>query len=58
MNIYGIVYNGVHTDVCKTEIGAKRYATKNGYNCVSIRYNCGYNVRIVATKNGKRWINQ
>jgi len=51
-NIYGIIENRTrsHVDVSKSEIGAKIYATKNGYDKVSIRYNCGYNVRIIAVK--------
>lgn len=55
MNIYGIVSNGVHTDVSKTERGAKLYATKNGYDKVSIRYNLGYNAEIIATKTNGKW---
>jgi hypothetical protein len=47
----------VHIDICNTEIGAKRYATLNGYNIVTIRYNCGYNAEKIAKKNkGGRWI--
>ena len=41
-NVYGIISNGIHVDTSKTERGAKRYATLNGYNTVSIRFNCGY----------------
>jgi hypothetical protein len=56
-NIYGVWDNGVHIDICNTEIGAKRYATLNGYNIVTIRYNCGYNAEKIAKKNkGGRWI--
>lgn len=58
-NIFGVIdSNGIHTDVSNTERGAKIYATKNGYNIVSVRYNCGYIVGIVAKKEGKKWINQ
>ena len=57
-DVYGVVKNGIHTDVSNTERGAKIYATKNGYNDVSIRYNCGYNVQIIAKKVGQKWINQ
>lgn len=50
-NIYGVIdSNGCHVDVSNTLLGAKQYATRNGYRQVSIRYNCGYTVKIVATK--------
>lgn len=57
MNIYGVVNKeGIHTDVAKTERGAKNYATRHGYSKVSIRYNSGYDVAIVAIKlNTGRW---
>ena len=58
MNIYGIISKGIHTDVSKTERGAKIYATKNGYNQVSIRFNCGYNVAIIAEKVNNKWVNK
>ena len=59
MNIYGILdKNNCHVDICRTEIGAKRFATKNGYNKVSIRYNCGYVCEVVAKKVNNKWINQ
>lgn len=56
-NIYGIVNSeGIHTDVSKTEKGAKNYATRRGYNKVSIRYNGGYDVDIIAEKNERgKW---
>ena len=58
-NMYGVIDSkGIHTDVSNTERGAKIYATKNGYSIVSVRYNCGYIVGIVAKKDGKKWINQ
>ena len=57
-NIYGITVNGTHTDVSNTERGAKIYATKNGFDKISIRFNCGYNVRIIAIKVNNKWINQ
>ena len=53
-NVYGVLSNGVHADVSKTERGAKRYATLNGYNTVSIRFNCGYIASEIATKQGNR----
>ena len=51
MNTYGILDSqNCHIDVSRTEKGAKNYATRNGYKTVSIRYSCGYDVDIVATK--------
>jgi hypothetical protein len=56
-DIYGVLRNGVHIDICETEMGAKRYATVNGYNIVTVRYNCGYNAEKIAKKNKNgRWI--
>lgn len=59
-NIYGIINSdGIHIDVSKSEKGAKQYATINGYTKVSIRYNNGYDVDIIAVKNKNgRWIKQ
>ena len=57
-NVYGVVKNDIHTDVSNTERGAKIYATKNGYNEVSVRYNCGYTVQVIAKKVNNKWINQ
>lgn len=56
-NIYGIISNGIHIDVSNTERGAKQYATRNGFNIVSIRFNCGYIVTEIAIKNNNIWIN-
>lgn len=56
-NIFGVVNSdGIHTDVSNSERGAKRYATLNGYNKVSVRYNGGYNVEVIAERIGKKWI--
>lgn len=59
-NTYGVVNrNGEHIDVSISEKGAKQYATRHGYNKVSIRYNIGYDVDIIAVKNKNgRWIKQ
>jgi plastocyanin domain-containing protein len=58
MNTYGIFdRTGCHVDVSKTEKGAKQYATRNGYDKVSIRYNGGYHVDIIAIKKGRKWLN-
>ena len=51
MHIYGVTNgNGSHIDVSSSLLGAKQYATRNGYRRVSIRYNCGYICKIVAVK--------
>jgi len=51
MNIYGVLNSdGTHVDVSKSERAAKAYATRHGYTQVSIRYNSGYNVSIIAEK--------
>jgi len=58
MHIYGVTDgNGSHTDVSNSLLGAKQYATRNGYKRVSIRYNCGYICKIVAVKlSGGNWV--
>ena len=56
MNIYGVLSNGVHIDVSKTEKGAKMYATKNGYTTITIRYNCGYVAEQISSKINGKWI--
>lgn len=55
MNAYGIISKGTHTDVSKTERGAKIYATRNGYTKISIRYNGGYIAREIAEKINGKW---
>lgn len=56
MNTFGIIdVNGCHIDTSKTLKGAKRYATLNGYNKVSMRLNNGYIARIVAEKINGNW---
>jgi hypothetical protein len=57
MNIYGVLdRNDCHIDVSTSLKGTKRVATKQGYNKVSIRYNCGYDVEILFTKVNGKWI--
>ena len=57
MNIYGVLdSNNCHIDISKTEKGAKRYATLNGYNKVSIRFDCGYHVQVIAEKKLNKWV--
>lgn len=58
-NIYGIVTSsGEHIDVSHSKHGAKCYATRHGYNTISVRYNCGYHVDIVAIKVDGKWEEQ
>lgn len=52
--IYGVVCDGVHTDVSTTERGAKQYATRNGYTIIS--YRVGYNAVICAEKINNKWV--
>ena len=57
-NTYGVLSSsGIHTDVSKTLRGAKNYATRNGYNAVSIRYGDSFNVEHISTKfaGDKHW---
>lgn len=52
--IYGVLdYNDCQIDVSKTERGAKKYATKNGYDKIS--YRIGYNVFVIAYKVKNIW---
>lgn len=55
MDVYGVICNGVHTDVSKSALGAKQYATRNGFNQVSVRYNGGYNAEILFEKINGVW---
>jgi len=56
MKTYGVLdKNDCHIDVARTEKGAKRYATNNGYDKISVRYDMGYNAEIVAEKIGGKW---
>lgn len=58
MNTYGILNkDDCHIDVSKTERGAKNYATRHGYNTVTIRYNCSYHVNIISKKINGKWGN-
>lgn len=55
-NMYGVLDStGCHVDVSSSLLGAKQYATRNGYNKVSIRYNCGYHVSIKCEKVNGKW---
>ena len=54
--IYGVLdRNNCHIDVSETLLGAKQYATRNGYEVVSKRVE--YNVIVAAKKVGNKWIN-
>lgn len=55
MNTYGVLLNGTHIDVSKTEQGAKSFATRHGYSTITIRYNCGYIAREIAYKYLNKW---
>lgn len=55
MNIYGVLSGGVHIDVSKTERGAKNYATRNAFDTVTIRYNCGYVAAQIAKRINGKW---
>lgn len=53
--MYGVVnYKNEHIDVSKSLLGAKQYATRNGYNRVSKR--SGYNVVSEFKKVNNKWI--
>lgn len=55
-DIYGVLVDGVHIDICNTERGAKRYATMNGYDVVTVRYNCGYIAAQIAKRVNGKWV--
>ena len=53
---YGVnTLNSGYIDVSNTLLGAKQYATKNGYTEVYIRYNNGYHINKVASKTNGKW---
>lgn len=54
IKIYGSTNNkNVHIDTSNTLLGAKQYATRNGYKNVSIRI--GYNVTLLEYKQRNKW---
>jgi predicted secreted protein len=56
-NIYGVLFNGAHTDISKSLKATKRYATIKGFDTITIRYNGGYiAVEIFAKDNKGKWI--
>lgn len=54
IKIYGSTNNNnIHTDTSNTLLGAKQYATRNGYRNVSVRI--GYNVTLLEYKQDGNW---
>ena len=54
IKIYGSTDNkNIHTDTSITLLGAKQYATRNGYKNVSVRI--GYNVTLLEYKLCGKW---
>ena len=54
IKIYGVTDNtNKHTDTSNTLLGAKQYATRNGFKCVSVRI--GYNVTLLEYKLFGKW---
>ena len=54
IKIYGSTDNEtIHTDTSTTLLGAKQYATRNGYKNVSVRI--GYNVTLLEYKQDNKW---
>ena len=54
--VYGVLDNArCHVDVSNSERGAKNYATRHGYDLVSVRANGGYDVDLVAMKIANKW---
>ena len=54
IKVYGSTDNtNTHTDTSKTLLGAKQYATRNGFKNVSIRV--GYNVTLLEYKDNNTW---
>ncbi len=51
---YGVEINGQYMDVSNSLLGAKQYATRNGFNEVYKR--AGYNVLKVAEKKEGVWL--
>lgn len=53
--IYGVIdSNNAIIDVSHSEIGAKQYATRNGYN--KIGYRIGYDAIITHEKIKNKWV--
>lgn len=54
--IYGVVTKGEHIDVSRTELGAKRYASANGFEEISVRKDGNSIARVIAKSFRGRWI--
>lgn len=60
MNTYGVNTKTCgYVDVSKTLLGAKQYATRNGYTEVYMRFNGSFNIAMEAYKNiiTNKWVN-
>lgn len=56
MDIYGVVdAAGVHHDASRSKLGAKIYATRNGYKTISRRNADHYHAVIVSEKINGKW---
>ncbi len=54
IKIYGSTDNkNIHTDTSTTLLGAKQYATRNGFKNVSLRV--GYKIKLLEYKQGGKW---
>ena len=54
IKVYGSTDNkNIHNDTSTTLLGAKQYATRNGFRNVSVRI--GYNVTLLEYKLGGNW---
>jgi len=55
-DIYGVINSdGCHIDVSRTLRVARAWAAKNGYDKVSVRFNCGYHVSIHSERTNGVW---
>jgi hypothetical protein len=55
MKVYGVLTSkGVHEDVSMSLAGAKRFATLNGYDKVTCRYE--YNAKVLFEKFNGKWV--
>ena len=54
ITVYGTISNDAHVDTSKTLLGAKQYATRNGFEFVTKRI--GYVSTIILKKVKKKWV--
>lgn len=52
---FGVAPRGNYCDVSRSELGAKNYATRNGYNAVYIRFDGSMTIALRSEKIGKKW---